>query len=307
MRGRGGIGRVWNRRLALVLVRLYPRAWRERYQEELTDLLEADGVDFKGAVDLVRGAWDAHVHLGELLAWDTSSRVRRTSLATVATWTAFILAVCGVVKVLDDPAFSAIAREHVALGWAGWTITAAAVASALAVALGALPPAATVARRAWRARDRRTLGLLSLPAHALVAFLLSGWGLGRLPATGVAPSFGHTLFILWIAFGVALVLVCLVGLRSAVVRYEMPLRLWVWTGRAAMAASAIMIVGALAVAAYAVELAVLAPGLFRGSGGLVATPLPYTLLPIVMVALAAGVTGLRSASSGYGLLREGRS
>jgi hypothetical protein len=46
-----------------VLLRLYPRAWRERYGEELAAQLEAQGPLRIGIVaDLVRGALDAHLH-----------------------------------------------------------------------------------------------------------------------------------------------------------------------------------------------------------------------------------------------------
>jgi hypothetical protein len=46
-----------------VLLRLYPRAWRERYGEELSAQLEAQRPLRIGVVtDLVRGALDAHLH-----------------------------------------------------------------------------------------------------------------------------------------------------------------------------------------------------------------------------------------------------
>jgi hypothetical protein len=44
------------------LVDLYPRAWRARYGEELEDLAAARPLGLGGAVDLVRGALDAHRH-----------------------------------------------------------------------------------------------------------------------------------------------------------------------------------------------------------------------------------------------------
>ena len=44
------------------LVRLYPRAWRERYGAELDDLLANRAVGFAGGIDLIRGALDAHRH-----------------------------------------------------------------------------------------------------------------------------------------------------------------------------------------------------------------------------------------------------
>jgi hypothetical protein len=41
------------------LLRLYPRAWRERYGEEFSDLLEASPANWHTVVDTARGAADA--------------------------------------------------------------------------------------------------------------------------------------------------------------------------------------------------------------------------------------------------------
>jgi hypothetical protein len=41
------------------LIRLYPPAWRRRYGRELADLLAAQPVSFRSAMDLVAGAVDA--------------------------------------------------------------------------------------------------------------------------------------------------------------------------------------------------------------------------------------------------------
>jgi hypothetical protein len=43
-------------------LRLYPRAWRRRYETEMLAVLEARPVTNRVRVDLVRGALDAHVH-----------------------------------------------------------------------------------------------------------------------------------------------------------------------------------------------------------------------------------------------------
>jgi hypothetical protein len=44
------------------LVRLYPRPWRDRYEAELIDLLEQRPPSPGDAIDLIRGAVDAHIH-----------------------------------------------------------------------------------------------------------------------------------------------------------------------------------------------------------------------------------------------------
>lgn len=44
------------------LIRLYPRAWRARYGDELEDLVAARPLGLGGSIDLVLGALDAHRH-----------------------------------------------------------------------------------------------------------------------------------------------------------------------------------------------------------------------------------------------------
>jgi hypothetical protein len=48
-------------------LRLYPRAWRARYGDELAALLEARSPSLIDRLDLIRGAFDAHLH-PELIA-----------------------------------------------------------------------------------------------------------------------------------------------------------------------------------------------------------------------------------------------
>jgi hypothetical protein len=43
-------------------VALYPRPWRDRYGDELQEVLEQDGSGFRTRLDLIRGAIDAHLH-----------------------------------------------------------------------------------------------------------------------------------------------------------------------------------------------------------------------------------------------------
>lgn len=66
-----------------LLLRLYPRAWRERYGEELSAQLEAQRPLRIGVVaDLVRGALDAHLH--PLRRDNSTLRVSNMSRRTIA-------------------------------------------------------------------------------------------------------------------------------------------------------------------------------------------------------------------------------
>jgi hypothetical protein len=44
------------------LVRLYPKAWRKRYEREFEELLRERPIRLRGLVDIVLGAVDAHLH-----------------------------------------------------------------------------------------------------------------------------------------------------------------------------------------------------------------------------------------------------
>ena len=50
-----------NFRLARLLVRLYPRAWKDRYGEELEELLQTGSVDFRAVLNVVRAALYEHI------------------------------------------------------------------------------------------------------------------------------------------------------------------------------------------------------------------------------------------------------
>jgi len=50
-----------------LITRLYPRTWRERYGEELSDLIDATGLTPRVAIDVARGAareWTSQARLG---------------------------------------------------------------------------------------------------------------------------------------------------------------------------------------------------------------------------------------------------
>lgn len=60
------------------LLRLYPRAWRDRYEAEVGRMLDDSDAGIREAPDLVRGAIDAHVHpadVGIRPGWLGSDRV----------------------------------------------------------------------------------------------------------------------------------------------------------------------------------------------------------------------------------------
>jgi hypothetical protein len=89
-----------------LLLRLYPRAWRERYGEELSAQLEAERPLRIGVVaDLVRGALDAHLH--PLHRDNSTMRIpnlsdRRTIAARAMVWSPLAAVAIAAMTVLID-------------------------------------------------------------------------------------------------------------------------------------------------------------------------------------------------------------
>lgn len=217
-----------------VLLRLYPRAWRERYGEELEDLVAQRPLDLPATFDLVRGALDAHRH-PELVdpavmgAPDPASPVSRqrhadlvvarrlglASLAGAALWiTGWIIAVNG-------PMVSEAGVEPYRDGAAGWPY---AFIATLLLAGGLLGQLIRLASRARAARIAAVVGVVSWPlwgaapwqlpiggiALAGVVLLASaawwnGHWSGRSAAVAVASAAGGAWLIVWpfLGLGVA--------------------------------------------------------------------------------------------------------
>ena len=74
-------GRASGRRL----LNLYPRWWRERYGEEMAGLLETRPPDIRARIDLVRGAFDAHLRGAD--PWPGPGRAVGASLVAGGAWT----------------------------------------------------------------------------------------------------------------------------------------------------------------------------------------------------------------------------
>ena len=102
-------------KLAL-LVRFYPARWRERYGEEIADLLATEPPSVPRAVDMLRGLIDAHLHpelVDSALAAVPAAGERSAEMRTHGTGTVARLARIAMLTVL-------IATPVVAAGGVGY-------------------------------------------------------------------------------------------------------------------------------------------------------------------------------------------
>jgi hypothetical protein len=171
------------RRLALAIVRRYPAAWRERYEAEVSALLEDSPTQLKDLIELLRGLITERAR--ELISAD--DRPRRT--AAVLTWmpaifmAAFTAMAAGIGLVLrgSTAVWSPAEREVFGIGVTVLVVALAAVRLVLDIrhARRPKPKPARAEMPAW-------IGALLLPCLFL-AVVGTAWGDLFLAGTGSKP------------------------------------------------------------------------------------------------------------------------
>ena len=298
--------------LAGRLVRLYPRAWRERYEEEFVAMLEQGPVTIKDLFDVVFGAVDAWlrpqvVYEGRLVM---VSRMRGSVLAVLWAWVGLVVAGVGFRKMTEYDDFVRAARDSALVGVAFDTVVVGAVVALAAVAVGGAPVAFAALRKALAERRKDVL-LLCMPlifgagfvGYILVLMKVIYPALGRVAVHGTVNV---ALFLSLVgAFSLA-ALASAWAVTAAVRRVEVggrTLRFALYPAAVAAAGMAVVLVGTTV---WGVTLRATAPTLFSGDDGILATPTYVTWLAIVAVmavstavAVVASICGLRARNVGH--------
>ncbi len=280
------------------LLGLYPLAWRRRYAEEMTTLIDDDPPSLGGLGTLVSGALRAHVRPGPLGArLSPVDRMRLSVWAVFCCWIGLSVAGAAFQKETEEPSFALAVSNHGALGVARAFVIAGAALGAAAIAVGGLP-------LLWRAiRQVRTGGVvlraaLLLPFAGLVLFAaVTRLLLAVAPASIEGTSTGLRLALVapWWAAGAAFALCCVLAPRIALLRLDLPsgeLRRASYAGLVLLVAMTLVSAGLVV---YCLALLRLEPALSAQSGG----PLwPSTGLVLALgAALAAACTVLASVGA----------
>jgi hypothetical protein len=194
------VPRLGKARLARAALRLYPPAWRARYESEVLALLDDTGGGLAAAVGL---AWRA------LPAWiwppwqvhDRDARIR-ASLGTVLGAGAMLAGVCLVFAQLTQfQSFRAHGSPVVVGSYA--IFDAAMAVCALAAAAGGLPLWLVMLRRARREHRVRETAYLMLPVVAPAAYLATVATVARLLGGPDGVSAGVFFAVTLLGFGAA--------------------------------------------------------------------------------------------------------
>lgn len=287
-----------------LLLGSYPRWWRLRYDDEMRDTLlalrEDGGWRRGGCCDLLRGLVDAWLHPTH---FPTEHRMtdRTTRFVPRAAWglLLFVLAGSAFAKLVEDPPFTAAARQHQALSWWGDALVVCAVATALVMTVATLPSFAALARSRSGCRVRLPAPLVVVPVSALAvsATLL----LARQVADGTSvhrPSHVGAFLALALVTALGGIASTLALVRVATQVPEEPSIARSRT--AAMVATGVLTgLGAVAVLGWTLTAEAETPHLLHTQNGLLATP---TLLTVLIALAGLGGAAVLCGSSAVGAL-----
>lgn len=215
------------RRLAMLMVNAYPLAFRRRYGDEMRVLLHESPTRMVTLLDLLRGAFAAHLRppQGPGGVVGTSDRLRASASGVLACWVIFAAAGFGFYKTTENTQFSTAGGGRLLLGGAHLAVRALAMLASFALVIGATPLILAALGRARRERSLRVVVSLPIAAVAVFACLTaaivwvanSGWAHH---ATGAARG----ALIAWIFAGWACATVCVVAARRALFAVPIPPR-----------------------------------------------------------------------------------
>lgn len=289
------------RRLARLTLNLYPLGFRRRYGEEMRALLDDGPTRLSTSLDLLRGAFAAHVRPPNGLAdcVELRDRLRASTSGVLACWVAFAAAGFGFYKTTEDSPFSAAGRAHPVLGAAHVAVQLLAIVASCAVVAGALPLLIAALGRARR--QPRLRRLVALPILAVVVFVaLTGLLVWIAHSHSLRTNAAHGAFIAWILAGLACGAVCAVASRKALFAVSVDPRRLTSALACGTLVTAAMVAIALAAALYAIALQLDASRLAATSNGpLGNTSTAFMLIVQVTVMLGAGALATTTTLRGW--------
>jgi hypothetical protein len=296
------------RRLAGLMLLLYPLEFRRRYGQEMGALLDETPTRAMWGtttmlLDLLRGALDAHLHPPANVArvLDTGDRLRASTSGVLACWVAFAAAGFGFYKTTEEHSFEAVGNAHPVLGGTHLTIQILAAIGSVAVLAGALPPIVVALLQARRQPNLRVLVCLPVAAVILVAGLTALLILlAHSQHSYRASTVGRMAFIVWGLAGLACGAVCVVASRRVLFAVALARGLLLAALACATLVTATMLAMALATALYTIALPFDASGLAGAPNGpLGLTSTNVSLIEQLTVMVIAGTLAAITTQRGW--------
>ena len=301
------------------LLRWHPKAWRDRYGDELNALVE-DQLDGRRPsvglhLALARAGLREHGHHAGLLGdvRPPAEQVRAGSLLVLAAWAVAVVAGASFAKLSERFGASVPVGSKAVPFHAFTTVEVAATTGAVLVALGALAGVpslvAFLSHGGWPVVRTPLLRASAVAVVTVVATLgLAGWAhsLSSAQRNGGDLAYG-VVFGTWAALVVATL--ALWTVVAVTVGRQLPLgrHLLAFEAAMAMLAALAMVVMTVAAAVWWGSMAVAAPwfltGAPTGTSGSPADPRMAVTMALMVVAAVLGVTGVVRIGRSWGRLR----
>ncbi len=310
--------------LYMLLLRLYPRAFREAHGAEVAQVFRQLYRDawaqrgMWGAVvcfatalgDLLVGAVGEYIALGWGV-WNRSwmmNRMRSSAILVFCAYIAFVVVGMGFQKSTEEVVKSNVPVAHPGVGLAYDAVMVGAVVALLATLVGGLPIAFAALRRAVAARRWGIVALFAVPPVGLAIWL--GWTFALLnvifPARHTAApttALDHVYVYSWIAVFLVTAIASVAAVSLAIVRSDLPPELFRFalTPEIGVALGMLVTVGAIVI--WGTQMQSVAPDYLAtpdGPVGLRATLGAHLIADIVLMSVATliVVAGIARGFSG---------
>lgn len=287
--------------LARAALKLYPRAWRQRYGAEMEAVLEQSQISWATIGDLFRGALGAHLSPVSAAAVPFA-RMRGVVWSLSCCWIAALFVGATYAKATEDVPFRTAAAAHGLIGGARVAIEVLGIITCVVVAVAGAPLALTVLRQAVRGDSPALRRAFRAPAVAVSVFAAATAGLAALGSDRAAAgsTTGHIAFILWAGLAAATAAVGGIAVGRALMAAELPRSQLAIGLRGARLLAGVLSLLAMAVLMYAIALATEAPRVAALNNG----PLNFSTTSVLSVQAALlvmiSVLALRAVSSARG-------
>jgi hypothetical protein len=293
------------------LLRLYPRDWRERYEDEYAALLEECALTPLTILDVGLGALDARLHADALTGrrLSMSSRLRAAEIMVFCGYILFVVAGLGFQKMSEDMVKAGVMDRYAAIGLSFDTLMVGAVAALLAVLAGGLPIAFAALRYARSARRMDIPLLFAVPPVALalwVGYTIVLVGVVERPAspTNIHQLPGLAILLSWVVVFALAAVASTAAVSAAVARSQIGEAVFRFALGPAAVATLAMVAMLTATIVWGLSLRAQAPQFYNGNDGLLASNTAASWMghvAVMTVATALSIAGLVRGFKARGL------
>jgi hypothetical protein len=152
-----------------LLVKVFPRAWQERFKDEFLALLETQPLTFRSVVDILRAALDAHC---QPQSWSKLSRLERSRNAQLNLFLTFVLFAFTLLVFFkqSEHLFDALLSTHPEINFISSIVAFGWMIACLIFSVASLPLLWQSLLTALK-HHRSRLWLYSAPAFLLTSFI----------------------------------------------------------------------------------------------------------------------------------------